>query len=106
MLQANESFLKTIGKLSNSNDSIDFVQFEIDSKLFGKLDLICKIILNDDDIEKDAEQKLESYIELYFQILDQDDEKENIQEDELSSQYSTLSSLLGFQVDFCYASLL
>ena len=101
MFLANESFLKAIGNLPDSKALTDCVQVEIDLELFKNLTVIIRIILNDDNVQKEGEKQLEFYIEHFFQQLDNQKciQQENDEmEDEPSTQHLKLSSLLRFQV--------
>lgn len=85
----------------------DYVKVEAKSDLLNNLILIATIVLNN-DMKNEAERSLENYIEVFFMNVDEDPETltnkpgENQvvseDEDDLTSQYSTLSSMLGFQV--------
>ena len=81
--------------------------------MLNNLILIATIILND-DMKNEAERSLQDYIEVFFKNMDGEEISQNKnlyqsilnkdeiiisddEEDDLMSQYSTLSSMLGFQ---------
>jgi len=96
----------TITKLNEEND---FVQIQFETEMFNNLILLATIILND-NMKNEAERSLQNYLEIFFKQLDDTEtilnEKKSKDimtasfecDEDLSSQYSTLSSFLGLQV--------
>ena len=97
-----ESFLSEFSKITCF---VDYVRVESDSEVLNNLILIATIVLND-DMKTEAENSLQNYIEVFFKNMDGDDMPNSAQigdqlsedDDDLTSQYSSLSSMLGFQV--------
>ena len=107
-----EEFLVEFSKLTHF---ADYVKVEANSEMLNNIVLIATIILND-DMKTEAEKSLQNYIEVFFKNMDgtenmpqskleyglkTDSLEQKISDDEeedLTSQYSTLSSMLGFQV--------
>ncbi len=87
------------------------IKIEIDTFIFGNLILILKVIQHksnnrNNDLKRD-EQHLEILIKSYFKNLDDQnnqiyDRVYDDDDDDLSSQYSTLSSILGIRVFIFY----
>ncbi len=83
------------------------MRVETDSLVLNNLTLIATIILND-DMKTEAEKSLQNYIEIFFKRMDGVEQTNSTknevvedqldEEDDLVSQYSTLSSMLGIQV--------
>ena len=109
-----EEFLVEFAQLTHF---ADYVKVEANSEMLNSIILIATIILND-DMKMEAEKTLQNYIEVFFKNMDGSDPaveqskidyglktdsldqklSEGEEEDDLTSQYSTLSSMLGFQV--------
>lgn len=109
-----EEFLVEFAQLTHF---VDYVKVEAKSEILNSIILIATIILND-DMKSEAEKTLQNYIEVFFKNMDGSDPaveqhkieyglkgdsldqklSEDEEEDDLTSQYSTLSSMLGFQV--------
>lgn len=97
-----ESFLNEFSKITYF---VDYVRVESDSEVLNNLILIATIVLND-DMKTEAESSLQNYIEVFFRNMDGDEMPNSAQigdqfsedDEDLTSQYSSLSSMLGFQV--------
>ena len=78
------------------------IKIEIDTFIFGNLILILKIVQHKPTNKNSDEQYLKNLIESYFKNLDDQNnqiyDKVYDDDDDLSSQYSTLSSILGIRV--------
>lgn len=98
-----ELFLKEIAIIINNDKNS---RIEINTKTLNNLILLTVITLN--DIKIHDENNLHNYIELYFKNVDnkmQKIEEENDEDlDEISS-YSTVSSILGIQVNKLFIKL-
>ena len=104
LFKQHEAFLKEFAKLQLSSE---FVRVETDSLVLNNLTLIATIILND-DMKTEAEKCLQNYIEIFFKRMDGVEQPNSVkndviedqfdEEDDLVSQYSTLSSMLGIQL--------
>ncbi len=104
-----ERFFKEF-TITKPNDENDFVQIEFDTDMFSNLILLATIILND-NMKNEAERSLQSYLEIFFKHLDEKEVALNESkskgsmtasydcDEDSSSQYSTLSSFLGLQVN-------
>lgn len=105
--------MREFTKIINQSEAENKIQLESETELFNNLILISTIILND-FMKNEAEKSLQDYIEIFFKQVDEDVNKQNKNivlksilepvssnetnnEDDLSSQYSTLSSILGIQ---------
>jgi len=99
-----ELFLKEIAIIINNDKNM--TRIEINTKTLNNLILLTVITLN--DIKIHDENNLHNYIELYFKNVDnkmQKIEEENDEDlDEISS-YSTVSSILGIQVNKLFIKL-
>jgi hypothetical protein len=99
-----ELFLKEIAIIINNDKNM--TKIEINTKTLNNLILLTVITLN--DIKIHDENNLHNYIELYFKNVDnkmQKIEEENDEDlDEISS-YSTVSSILGIQVNKLFIKL-
>ena len=108
VFKPHETFLREFASLTQDSDS---VRAEVDSEIFNSLILIATIVLSD-NAKADYEKTLQNYIEVFFNKIDIQNrseikiDKEKLKQvaedeeefDDASSQYSTLSSLLGIQV--------
>jgi hypothetical protein len=95
--------------MTKTNEENDFVQIQFDTEIFNNLILLATIILND-NMKNEAERSLQSYLEIFFKKLDEKETSLNENktkdimsasydcDEDLSSQYSTLSSFLGLHV--------
>jgi len=110
------SFDKHGAFLQEFSDVVHFnehVEIACNTELLNNLILIATIILND-DMKKEAERSLQDYIEIFFKNMDGEEiiPSKNLdqtvlntdeikisddEDDDLTSQYSTLSSMLGLQ---------
>lgn len=99
-----ELFLKEISIIINNDKNM--TRIEINTKTLNNLILLTVIALN--DIKIHDENNLYDYVELYFKNVDnkmQKIEEENDEDlDEISS-YSTVSSILGIQVNKLFIQL-
>jgi hypothetical protein len=111
LFKINEKFLKELMKKAHFDKANGLIKIEIDTFIFGNLILILKVIQHksnnrNNDLKRD-EQHLEILIKSYFKNLDDQnnqiyDRVYDDDDDDLSSQYSTLSSILGIRVFIFY----
>lgn len=85
------------------------VEIEIDYHAHKSLGLIISILLNN-DLKSKTDEELEAYVEEFFARQarkargDEQQLESDLDDNDLTSQYSTMSSLIGLKVNFIILS--
>ncbi|CAF0924045.1 unnamed protein product [Brachionus calyciflorus] len=95
--KTNENFLKDFSKILDQNDAENKTLLEIQTEIFNRIILLTTIILSDSSKNDDG-KSIEDFVSQFFKQIDQNfvDDSDCSDED-LTSQYSTLSSIIGIQ---------
>ena len=91
----NETFLKEIASLIVTEKENN-MRVEVETRVLNNIILLTVVTLND-STKKEEEKFLQNYIQLFFKNVDKQLEDE--QEENDSSSHSTVSSILGIQVN-------